>query len=83
MADLHSRYLFIASMDIDPQHESLFNDVYNTEHCPTLNQVPGVREVTRYETQRLVMAMGARCAKLKSPALPSTMPYTRWTTPKC
>ena len=70
MADLHSRYLFIASMDIDPQHESLFNDVYNTEHCPLLNQVPGVREVTRYETQRLVMAMGGEVREIEIPGTP-------------
>ena len=58
MADLHSKYLFIASMDVDPDREAVFNDVYNTEHCPLLNQVPGVQAVTRYETQRLIMAMG-------------------------
>ena len=31
---LQSRYLFIASMDVDPRQQSLFNEVYNTEHCP-------------------------------------------------
>ncbi len=34
MADLHSKYLFIASMDIDPDREALFNDVYNTSIAP-------------------------------------------------
>ena len=58
MSELKSRYLFIASMDIDADREALFNDVYNTEHCPMLNETPGVIGVTRYETQRLVMAMG-------------------------
>ena len=38
---IQSRYLFIASMDVDPQRQSLFNEVYNTEHCPLLSQVPG------------------------------------------
>ena len=47
MSDLKSKYLFIASMDIDPAHEALFNEVYNTEHCPLLNGVPGVVGVTR------------------------------------
>ena len=53
-----SKYLFIASMDIDPEREALFNDVYNTEHCPLLCQVPGVISVTRFETQKLTMIMG-------------------------
>ena len=38
---IQSRYLFIASMDVDPQRQSLFNEVYNTEHCPLLSQVAG------------------------------------------
>ena len=35
-----SKYLFIASMDVDPERDALFNEVYNTEHCPLLSQVP-------------------------------------------
>ena len=39
---LRSKYLMIASMDVSPEKEALFNDVYNTEHCPLLSQVPGI-----------------------------------------
>ena len=53
-----SKYLFIASMDVEPDKETLFNDVYNTEHCPLLSQVPGVVSVVRFETQPLTMIMG-------------------------
>ena len=53
-----SRYLFIASMDVEPDREDRFNQVYNTEHCPLLSQVPGVISVARFETQELVMVMG-------------------------
>jgi hypothetical protein len=42
-----SRYLLIASMDVAPEYESLFNEVYDTEHVPHLLDVPGVRKVTR------------------------------------
>ena len=70
MADLHSKYLFIASMDVDPDREAVFNDVYNTEHCPLLNQVPGVQAVTRYETQRLLMAMGGEVREIEIPGTP-------------
>lgn len=53
-----SKYLFIASMDVEPEKEALFNDVYNTEHCPLLSQVPGVISIARFETQTLTMIMG-------------------------
>ena len=53
-----SKYLFIASMDVEASKEALFHDVYNTEHCPALSQVPGVVSVTRFETQPLTMIMG-------------------------
>jgi len=55
---VQSKYLFIASMDVDRDREALFNDVYNTEHCPLLSNVPGVISVTRFETQKLTMIMG-------------------------
>ena len=29
-----TRYVFIASMDVDPDKEDLFNEVYDTEHVP-------------------------------------------------
>ncbi len=53
-----SKYLFIASMDVDPQREDLFNEIYNTEHCQELSKVPGVGAVTRFETQKLTVLMG-------------------------
>ncbi|MCH7796137.1 MAG: hypothetical protein IH900_13510, partial [Proteobacteria bacterium] len=40
-------YLFIASMDVEPDKEALFNEVYDTEHVPNLLKVPGVLSVTR------------------------------------
>lgn len=52
------KYLFIASMDVDPKREALFNEVYDTEHCPLLSQVPGVISVARFETQKLKMIIG-------------------------
>ena len=42
-----SKYLFVASMDVDPDKEDLFNEVYDTEHIPNLLKVPGVYAVTR------------------------------------
>jgi hypothetical protein len=45
-----SRYVFIASMDVAPEKEALFNEVYDKEHIPNLLKVPGVRSVTRLRT---------------------------------
>ncbi len=33
-----ARYIFIASMDVDPAKEDLFNEVYDTEHVPLLSE---------------------------------------------
>jgi hypothetical protein len=52
------KYLFIASMDVAPEKEALFNEVYDTEHIPELLKVPGVLSVRRAETVPLTMSIG-------------------------
>ena len=52
-----SKCLFVASMDVDPQYEELFNEVYDTEHIPYLLTVPGVRAVTRMKGEPFAMAI--------------------------
>jgi len=54
---VQSRYLFIASMDVDPDKEDIFNEVYDQEHVPLLSKVPGVLSVTRLESAALAMVM--------------------------
>jgi hypothetical protein len=44
---IKSKYLFVVSMDVDPDKEALFNEVYDTEHVPNLAKVPGVLAATR------------------------------------
>ena len=51
-------YIFIASMDVDPDKEALFNEVYDTEHVPNLMKVPGVLSVTRLKQEPLTMSIG-------------------------
>ena len=53
-----TRYIFIASMDVAPEKEALFNEVYDQEHIPNLLKVPGVRSVTRFTSEPLVLAIG-------------------------
>lgn len=53
-----TRYIFTASMDVDPGKEALFNEVYDTEHVPNLLKVPGVLSVNRSTLEPLKMSIG-------------------------
>ncbi len=53
-----SKYVFVASMDVDPDKEALFNEVYDTEHIPNLLKVPGVQSVTRLKGEPFAMSIG-------------------------
>jgi len=55
---LSSKYLMIASMDVDSEHDALFNEVYEKEHVPNLGKVPGVISIARFERQELTMSIG-------------------------
>jgi hypothetical protein len=53
-----AKYLFTASMDVDPDKEALFNEVYDTEHIPLILTVPGIVSAKRYKTEPLTMFIG-------------------------
>ena len=55
---IHAPYLLVVSMDVEPDHEDLFNEVYDTEHIPYLLEVPGVVAAQRMKTQDYKMFMG-------------------------
>ncbi len=55
---ISSDYLFIASMDVDPEHEALFNEVYDKEHVPYLSEVQGITSIARFQRQDLTMIIG-------------------------
>jgi hypothetical protein len=55
---LTSRFLFSAAMDVTPDREKLFHEVYDTEHVPLILTVPGVVSATRFETRSLTMMLG-------------------------
>jgi hypothetical protein len=55
-----SKYLFVVSMDIDPDREALFNEVYDTEHVPNLLKVPGVYAAARMESESFVLNIGGK-----------------------
>src|SRR6202030_370198 len=57
---IKSKYLFVVSMDVDPDKEALFNDVYDSEHVPNLLQVPGVHSAARMAGEPLVLNIGGQ-----------------------
>ena len=65
-----ARYLFIASMDIDPAKEALFNEVYDTEHIPALLKVPGVLSARRYRRVPLTLMIGGKRQVVEAPNEP-------------
>ena len=67
-----ARYLFMVSMDVAPDKEDLFNEVYDGEHIPNLLKVPGVIAVTRVRSEPFAVSMAgsfgsARCEGNRSP----------------
>ena len=52
------KYLFYASMDVAPDKEALFHEVYDTEHVPSLLKVPGVISISRLEMVPLTLSIG-------------------------
>ena len=42
-----AKYVFTASMDVQPDKEAVFNEVYDTEHIPMILKVPGVVSARR------------------------------------
>ncbi|HSE91899.1 MAG TPA: hypothetical protein VLF19_01230 [Methylomirabilota bacterium] len=53
-----TRYLFSAAMDVAPDREAIFNEVYDHEHVPLLLKVPGVVSVARFTLEPLTMILG-------------------------
>jgi hypothetical protein len=66
-----TKYLFIASMDVAPEKEALFNEVYDREHVPNLLKVPGVRSVTRLRTEPASFSLGGETKRLTGAGAPT------------
>ena len=62
-----TRYLLSVSMDVKPEYEALFNEVYDTEHVPYLMKVEGVRSVTRAMGEPFEFAMAGQIKQVDAP----------------
>jgi hypothetical protein len=65
------KYLMIASMDVDAEHDAIFNEVYDKEHVPNLLKVPGVLGVSRYQRGTLTMNIGGERKTIEIPNEPA------------
>lgn len=70
---LATRYLFIVSMDVAPEKEALFNEIYDREHIPNLLKVPGVRSATRLRTESAPVDLGGEVKTLTGAGAPTYM----------
>ena len=68
-----TQYIFIVSMDVAPEKEALFNEVYDTEHVPSLLKVPGVRSATRFRTEPADFTLGGQTRQLTGEGFPRYM----------
>jgi hypothetical protein len=66
-----SKYLLIASMDVEVDKEDLFNEVYDTEHVPGILKVPGVINVERFKSQPMKMHFGGKLQDMDVSAEPA------------
>src|ERR1700726_5328118 len=80
---ISTRYVFLASMDVTPEAEHLFNEVYDTEHVPNLLQVPGVRSVTRMKGEPARFAIAGGVRELPAPSPIYTAIYEGGRTSQC
>jgi hypothetical protein len=65
-----AKYLFIAAMDVDPDKEAVFNEVYDREHIPLILKVPGVLSARRYVSEPLTMVIGGEKKTIAAPGEP-------------
>ncbi len=70
-----TKYLFIASMDVDPNFEDVFNEVYDNEHIPFLLAVPGVHAITRMKGEPFEFAIAGDLKPMPAPSQIYTATY--------
>ena len=65
-------FLLAVQMDVLPEHEPVFQDVYDNEHVPALLQVPGVVSVRRFMRRGLLrIALGGTVHEFQFPNEPT------------
>ena len=73
-----AKYLYIAAMDVDPDHEDIFNRIYDEEHVPNVLKVPGVQSGTRFRLRPAEVVSGGRRQSLELPLTGQPTYQTIW-----
>jgi hypothetical protein len=69
---LDAKYLYVVRMDVAPDKEAEFNEVYDSEHIPTLLAVPGVLGAARYKTNTPGQPRYVAIYEVASPDVPTS-----------
>jgi hypothetical protein len=78
--------LYLVRMDVAHDHEKTFNEVYDTEHLPSLRKVPGVRRAARFRQGSPTDPRYLAAYEMDSPAVfesaawKAAAEYGRWNT---
>ena len=72
-----TKYLYVVMMDIDPDKEDLFNELYDHEHIPVLLKVPGVVSATRFTTATPGQPKYVAIYEITSPDVPSSEAFRK------
>ncbi|MBM3357177.1 MAG: hypothetical protein FJY54_05570 [Betaproteobacteria bacterium] len=64
------QWIFTAAMDVDPDKEALFNEVYDKEHLPSIKKVPGVISATRVKLDTLRVTIGGETRTVEPQGAP-------------
>ena len=70
-----AKYLYVVRMDVAPEKEAEFNELYDREHIPALLKVPGVLRATRYQTTTAGQPKYVAIYELTSPDIPSSAAF--------
>jgi hypothetical protein len=55
---IDAKWVLMVSMDVLPEKENLFNEIYDQEHVPNLLEVPGVLSAVRVRSEPFAMSIG-------------------------
>src|SRR6266849_10930561 len=66
---MSARYLHLVRMDVAHDHETAFNEIYEREHIPALQAVPGVGRASRYRHPSPTDPRYIAADELESPAV--------------
>lgn len=80
------QHIYTAAMSIGPERETIFNEVYESEHIPALTRVPGVISICRYRRVEPADTFYLAVYEIATPDVPSGASWTsardlgRWPT---